>query len=233
MKNQSKQKVPRVALIHTTPFVLPAVEAACAALNSKFEFFHSLDEAILYRMMKDGNSPELAEPWLKTLVDQAVRGDAQAVIVTCSSLSPYVHAVNKQSPVPVIRVDEMMYRQVATLTRNPAVLMTNPTNETPAALMAKETEESLGLMHPIPINICPGAFEALKAGDSQKHNQAVIREVDSLLKKHDAIMFSQISMARVRSLLPAEQQDRVFISLDFLEKTLSKALGENQSNSHI
>jgi Asp/Glu/Hydantoin racemase len=215
---------PRIALIHTTALVLPAVDGATASLKEKYNFFHTLDEAILYRMMKDDKGAELTGPWLQALVDKAVQGDAQAVIVTCSSLSPYVQAVNERSKVPVIRVDEKMYQYVAKNTANPAVLMTNPTNETPAALLAKETEESLGLMRPIPINICPGAFDALMAGDAEKHDQAVIREVDSLLKKHDAVMFSQISMARVRELLPADQQARIHVSLDYLEQMLVEAL---------
>ncbi|MDC7234743.1 MAG: aspartate/glutamate racemase family protein [Spirochaetales bacterium] len=220
----STENKKRIALIHTTPLVLPAVETAIAVLKNRYDFFHTLDEAILYRMMKDGNSPELAVPWLQTLVDQAVRGEARAVIVTCSSLSPYVQAVNENSPVPVIKVDEMMYRQVAGSSGNPAVLMTNPTNEIPAALLARETEEILKLTHPISVNICPGAFDALKAGDSEKHDQAVIREVEGLLKKYDELMFSQISMARVRSLLPEDLQDKVHVSLDYLEMILETVI---------
>lgn len=216
---------PRIALIHTTALVLPAVESATASLKDKYDFFHTLDEAILYRMMKDGNSAELVEPWLQALVDQAVQGDAKAVIVTCSSLSPYVQAVNERSKVPVIRVDEKMYQNVAKSSENPAVLMTNPTNETPAALLAKEIEESLGLLKPIDINICPGAFEALKAGNPDKHDQAVLEEVHSLLKTHDAVMFSQISMARVRAQLSIDKQLKVHVSLDYLEQTLEDILG--------
>ncbi|WP_171832158.1 aspartate/glutamate racemase family protein [Oceanispirochaeta sp. M1] len=224
MTDMRSNELPRIALIHTTPLVLPAVEGAILSLKNKYDFFHTLDEALLYRIMKDGNSADLVVPWLQTLVDQAVKGDAQAVIVTCSSLSPYVQEVNEKSTVPVIRVDEMMYINVAKTTENPAVLMTNPSNEIPAALLAKETEEGLGLMKPIPINICPGAFDALKAGDTDKHDQAVIREVDSMLQKHDAVMFSQISMARVRDLLAAEQQARVHVSLDYLEQILGESL---------
>lgn len=220
MNSKKTDEKPRIALIHTTPLVLPAVEAASASLKDQYNFFHTLDEAILYRIMKDGNSPELAAPWLQSLVDQAVKGDAAAVIVTCSSLSPYVKAVDENTSVPVLRVDEMMYRHVANFTKNPAVLMTNPSNETPAALLAEETEKSLGLMHPIPINICPGAFDALQAGDAEKHDQAVIWEVESLLKKHDAVMFSQISMARVRDLLPEELRSKVHVSLDYLAQMI-------------
>ena len=221
MTDMRSKELPRIALIHTTPLVLPAVEGAILSLKDKYDFFHTLDEALLYRIMKDGNSADLVVPWLQTLVDQTVQGDAQAVIVTCSSLSPYVQEVNEKSTVPVIRVDEMMYTKI---TENSAVLMTNPSNEIPAALLAKETEESLGLMKPIPIDICPGAFDALKAGDTDKHDQAVIREVDSMLQKHDAVMFSQISMARVRELLPAEQQARVHVSLDYLEQIINENL---------
>lgn len=225
MKQMNSTDKPRIALIHTTPLVLPAVNHATSSLKDKYDFFHTLDEAILYRMTKDDENGDVVGIWLQALVDQAVQGDAKAVIVTCSSLSPYVQAVNERSKVPVIRVDEMMYQNVAKTSAAPAVLMTNPTNETPAALLAKETEESLGLLNPIPINICPGAFDALRAGDSDKHDQAVIREVDSMLKNHDAVIFSQISMSRVRAHLTLDQQLKVHVSLDYLEQILADALG--------
>ncbi len=51
----SEAKV-RIALIHTTPLVLPAVEKALEPLKSIYPFFYMLDEAVLYRIMKDGNT---------------------------------------------------------------------------------------------------------------------------------------------------------------------------------
>ncbi len=97
-----------------------------------------------------------------------------------------------------------------------AVLMTNPTNETPAALIARETEKILGLKDYTPLHICSGAFEALKAGDAEAHDREVVAETERLLENHDGVIYSQISMARVRDLLPASLRVRVHVSLDYL-----------------
>ncbi|MDC7240641.1 MAG: hypothetical protein PQJ50_09805 [Spirochaetales bacterium] len=224
LPGKSPGQKPRISLIHTTPLVLPAVEEALAPLKGEYDFFHTLDEGILYKMMKDGNSAELASPWLGTLVDQAVKAEAAMIIVTCSSLSPYVADADSKAGVPVVRIDEMMYRRVASKAENPAVLMTNPTNRVPAALMAEETEKLLGLKESIPMNLCPGAFEALKAGDAAAHDRAVVDETVRLLQTHDHLIYSQISMARVRSLLPKVLQSRIHVSLDYLKDILADAL---------
>jgi aspartate/glutamate racemase len=210
----------RIALIHTTPLVLPAVEKAMEPLKGQYEFFHMLDEAVLYRMMKDGNSEELSVPWLKDVVDKAVRAEAGAAIVTCSSWSPAAVSVNRESDIPVLRVDEMMYRRVLGGCSNPAVLMTNPTNETPADLIARETEELLGLSAKTPLHVCSGAFKALQAGDGDAHDREVVAETIGLLETHDGIIYSQISMARVRDLLPGDLKERVHVSLDYLGEML-------------
>lgn len=212
----------RIALIHTTPLVLPAVEKALEPLKRRYDFFHMLDEAFLYRMMKDGNSDELSVPWLKDVVDKVVRAEAGAAIITCSSWSPAAVSVNRESSIPVLRVDEMMYRRVLGGCSRPAVLMTNPTNESPADLIARETEEGLGLSVKTPIHICRGAFEALQAGDAKAHDREVIAETERLLDTHDGLIYSQISMARVRELLPEALKERVHVSLDYLGDMLER-----------
>jgi len=170
--------------------------------------------------MKDGNSPDLTVPWLQDLTERCVRGDATGIIVTCSSLSPSVLDVQPHCPVPVVRIDEMVYRSVLSRFEKPVILMTNPTNETPAALLAGETVETLKLRKSVPVRICPGAFEALQKGDREAHDNAVISYVNELLQDHDAVIFSQISMARVRELLTEDLQKKVHLSLDYMKEIL-------------
>jgi len=211
---------PRIALIHTTPLVQAPVEKALAPFREEYDFFQMLDEAVLFRMMKDGNTPELTVPWLQDLTEKCVRGDATGIIVTCSSLSPSVLDVQPHCPVPVVRIDEMVYRSVLSRFERPVILMTNPTNETPASLLAGEMVKKLTLRTSVPLRVCPGAFEALQRGERDAHDEAVIGYVAELLREHDAVIFSQISMARVRELLPEDQQKKVHLSLDYMKEIL-------------
>ncbi|QEN08502.1 hypothetical protein EXM22_11070 [Oceanispirochaeta crateris] len=212
----------RIALIHTTPLVLGPVQSALEPYNQDYDFFHMLDEAVLFRMMKDGNTPELTVPWLQALVDRCIKGEAKAIIVSCSSLSPSVVSVQKNSSIPIVRIDEKMFDSVLSHSNNPVVLMTNPTNKTPAALLGEEMRVRLDLNHSVPIKVCPGAFETLMKGDVQGHDTAVVEYIIELLKEHDDILLSQISMARVRDLLPQDLQSSVHVSLDYTGKLLEE-----------
>jgi len=214
----------KVAFIHTTPLVLEPVRDSVDHLSGSCRFFHMLDEAILIRMMEDGNTPELTEPWLADIVEKAVRGGASLVIVTCSSLSPSVTAVGAKFPVPVLRIDEAMYRQVLTTASNPAVLMTNPTNEVPARLMADEIRKDLALEREIPMVVCREAFRALQEGRNDLHDQEVLAQLENLCREHDAIILSQISIERVRKYLPEKIREKVYSSLDFVGKTIQDHL---------
>jgi len=210
----------RIGLIHTTPLVQAPVDKALEPLKKEYDFFQILDEAVLYRMMKDGNTPGLTVPWLQDLADRCVRGGASGIIVSCSSLSPSVLAVQEKCPVPIVRIDEMVYRSVLGRYKKPVILMTNPTNQTPATLLVQEVVNKLNLRISVPVRVCPGAFEALQRGERDVHDNAVVSFVDELLQEHDAVIFSQISMAGVRMLLPVIQQKRVHLSLDYMEEIL-------------
>lgn len=204
----------RIALIHTTSLVLEPVRLELEKLSGDYRFFHMLDEALLRCMMSEGNTPGLTVPWLERLVNRSIRGGADGVIVSCSSLSMSVARVSGLVDVPIESIDTALYKKVLENYKNPVVLMTNPTNREPAEYMQK----LMGA--PMPVHLCSGAFEALSRGDSAGHDGQVMKEVERLAEKHDAILFSQISMARVRSLLKPELLSFVHSSLDYLELTV-------------
>ena len=209
-----------IALIHTTPFVLEPILKALKPFNEKYHFYHMMDEAVLIRMMQDGNSLELTVPWLTGLVETTLKGGAEGIIVSCSSLSPAVQTVAAEFSKPVVRIDEALYRSVFTQKKKPAVLMTNPTNEGPARILADEMKEELGLEYSVPFFVCREAFKALQEGDASAHDQEVVKEIHRILEEHDGIILSQISIERVRSLLPQDLRKKVFSSLDFISETI-------------
>lgn len=209
-----------IAFIHTTSLVIEPVKKNIEKLTGSHSFFHLLDEALLRCMMNEGNTPERTVPWLVNLLNNAIRGGASGAVVSCSSLSMSVDQVRGLVDIPVESIDRALYDYVLTHCRNPVVLMTNPTNKEPAAHMQKLLGSSM------PVRLCPGAFESLTRGDGDKHDRQVVEEIEKLASGHDGILLSQISMERVRALLPADLRKTVFSSLDFLDKTIEKVAGE-------
>ncbi len=210
-----------IALIHTTPLVLEPVQKALDPLRERYHFFHMLDEAVLIRMMKDGNTGDLAIPWLAGLVENAFRGGAEGIIVTCSSLSPWVREIQSLFEKPVLRIDEVLYHHVFSTCSRPAVLMTNPTNEFPARVLTEEMKALCGLQAEVPFIVCKDAFKALQNGDQESHDREVAETIARLSEDHDGIILSQISIERVRNSLPPDLREMVYSSLDFIKETLA------------
>ena len=203
-----------IALIHSTSLVLDPVVRSIENFTDRYSFYHLLDESLLKCMMEEGNKPELTIPWLTQIVRNALRGGVQGIIVTCSSLSLSVKAVSKEINIPLVPIDTAMYSFVLENKKNPVVLMTNPTNEIPAAYMMKE------LGREVPMVVCSGAMEALQRGDTENHDRTVVSEIKKLIDEYDGIILSQISMERVRKLLPEEIRQKVYSSLDFIDETI-------------
>ncbi len=203
-----------IALIHSTSLVIDPVVHSLENFTDRYSFYHLLDEALLKCMMYEGNTPELTVPWLTQIVRNAVRSGMTGVIVTCSSLSISVKAVCKEVNIPVVPIDTAMYSYILKNKKNPVVLMTNPTNEIPAAYMMKE------LGREVPMVVCKGAMEALQRGDTESHDRDVVTEITKLIELFDNIILSQISMERVRKILPEDIREKVYSSLDFINETI-------------
>lgn len=203
-----------IALIHSTSLVLDPVICSLENITARYSFYHLLDEALLKCMMKEGNTPGLTLPWLTQIARNAVRAGMHGIIVTCSSLSVSVKAVSREINIPIVPIDTSMYRYVLENKKNPVVLMTNPTNEAPASYMMEE------LGRTAPMVVCKGAMEALQSGDTEGHDRTVVLKITNLIEKHDGIILSQISMERVRKLLPLKIRHKVYSSLDFINETI-------------
>jgi hypothetical protein len=65
------------------------------------DFFHLMDEGILRKLTASGQiTPEIIQ-WLAEMVLSAERAGADMAVVSCSSLSPCVPAVQEQVDIPV------------------------------------------------------------------------------------------------------------------------------------
>ncbi len=53
---------------------------------------------------------------------------------------------------------------------------------------------------------CPGAFDALKAGDTATHDAIVLKALKALMTEVDVVVLAQASMARVLDQLKPEEK---------------------------
>ena len=159
----------RLVFIHTVPLLVDVFNRLAAELLPGVGRMHILDEPLLERVIQRGASaPEDAQR-LAEHVSLAAAIGVQAVLVTCSTLSPSVDDLPGAIPIPVFKIDAAMIRQAVSLGGRIGVLATNastlrPTQsllETEAALAGRSITTTLRLVEDAALH-----FKAVMAPDT-------------------------------------------------------------------
>lgn len=131
----------------------------------------------------------------------AEKAGADLILFSCSTMGDVAEICQKFSAVPVVRIDEPMAKEAVSLGEKIALISTLETTQAPSRHLIERLGAEAGKQMKIDKYVQQEAWEALSAGNSEKHNEillAEIRKLDSM--GYDAIVMAQVSM---RALLPA------------------------------
>jgi Asp/Glu/hydantoin racemase len=195
-----------LAFVHTVLSLPPVFAALAEELVPDAEVFHVVDESLLTVTRKTGSlTPTTRQRVLGHLLSAAEAG-ADFVVVTCSSIGPAVDASREFVPVPVLRVDEPMADEAVRLGSRVGVLATLRTTLEPTAALVARRAEAADKPVDVVARVCDGAFEALQAGDRDRHDELVRDGLRRLAADVDVVVLAQASMARVVDALPQEER---------------------------
>jgi Asp/Glu/hydantoin racemase len=123
-------------------------------------------------------------------------------MVTCSSLGNAVEWCRSFIDIPIYRVDEPMAEKAVHLGRRIGVAATLQTTLSPTLELIQAKAAQSGEQKQVISKLCVGAFEALAAGDTSRHDQIILEGLQDLISQVDVIVLAQASMARVAGALP-------------------------------
>jgi aspartate/glutamate racemase len=184
----------RIAFLHTGAVVIPPVIELARAAMPDAEFVNYLDD----RIVADLGDPVRAESVPKRVADlvRAARAaGADAVMLTCSSISQLAAPVSAQVGIPVLRIDEAMADAAVALGSRIAVLATLPTTCAPTVALLRERAALTGGTPDIEAEVIEGAFAAVSAGDRATHDRLVAAAVERVAAHVDVVVLAQASMA--------------------------------------
>jgi len=192
----------RVAFVHTVASLPPVFKSLMAELAPDLDVYHMVDESLLQNTIRAG---ELSKATIRRLVQYlalAEEAGADVVMVTCSSIGPAADIGRQMVDIPVLRVDEAMAEKALAGGRRIGVAATLSTTLQPTAdLIERKAGESENNVQVIS-KLCAGAFEALMAGDTARHDALVAEGLRDLIPNVDVIVLAQASMARIVDNLP-------------------------------
>lgn len=191
-----------LGLIHTSATLVPVFDELCKQHLPGVKVFNIVDDSLIKNTIACG---ELTPQTSKRVVNHAHSAEeagANYIMFTCSSIGPAVETAATLAGVPVLRVDQPMADKAVASGTKIGVVATLSTTLEPTSDLVRRRAIVAGKNIELFPRLCEGAFEALMAGDAQKHDDIVGRALQQLLKEVDVILLAQASMARVVGTLP-------------------------------
>jgi len=188
-----------LALIHTTPVVIPVFEKLCRELLADTDVFNIVDESLLKNTIRDGELSSVTVQRLVGYVQSAKQAGADVALVTCSSIGPAVDAARAVVDMPVLRVDEAMADGAIQIGRRIGVAATLSSTLDPTIELLHARARRAGRRCEVVARLCEGAFDAVASGDKATHDRIVQEDLLGLIDEVDVVVLAQASMARVVS----------------------------------
>ena len=186
-----------LALIHTSATLVPVFQQLTKARLPTVETFNIVDDSLVRQIGAKGGITEDIAARVASYIASAASGGADCILVTCSSIGPAVEAAAASVHVPVLRVDQPMADRAVQTGRRIGVIATLPTTLNPTADLVRRRAALAGKSVELTARLCEGAFEALMAGDAERHDLLVASALRELSRQVDVIVLAQASMARV------------------------------------
>lgn len=194
----------KLAFIHTSPVLVSLFSQMAREYLPEIEFFHMVDESLIRNTVAAGKLTKNTIRRLGNMIESAHDGGAGAVMVTCSSIGEGVSAAREQFDFPILRVDEAMAEEAVRIGGRIGVAATLKTTLDPTMGLLRDTARRANRQVELAPVLSDGAFEAVLAGDTARHDQLVAASLAELMTRVDVVVLAQASMTRVISQLPVD-----------------------------
>jgi Asp/Glu/hydantoin racemase len=202
----------RLVLVHTVSPLLDVFNRLGAELLPGVQLLHVLDEPLLERVRQRGQLAPEDSARLGTHVAAAEGSGADAVLVTCSTISPCVDDVRPEANIPVIKIDEAMISRAVAMGTKIGVVATNVTTLEPTRQLLEAQAKTADKAIEIELVLVENALPALLSGDSATHDSLVKEAVLKLARRVDVVVLAQATMARVLDVIPEPERQVPILS---------------------
>ena len=135
---------------------------------------------------------------LYSLMMSAEQAEPDLIVITCSTLSPYIESIREFISVPVMAIDDAMCLEAVHSGTRICVLATAQSALSPAVNKIELLADRKKLSVRVEGFCDPEAIAALKAGDRERHDRLLLQLAEQG-RACDVIVLAQASMALMRA----------------------------------
>lgn len=192
-----------LAMLHTGPVVIGPLNELAKTILPEIRVINFLDDSVVAEIEAVGHINSAVRNRLDFLGQSAREAGADAVLITCSSISELADPVSKRCGLPVYKIDEAMAESSVRTGERIGVVATLPTTMEPTCVQIERKARDMGKRIEIHRELCREAFDHLSRGDAKSHDTIVLQAVERLAGQNDVVVLAQASMARFRDQLEA------------------------------
>jgi len=122
--------------------------------------------------------------------------------------------VQKQSDIPVLKIDELMVRDALSRATWIGLVATVPAGLSMQRQLIDQIAAEMGREVKLDAVLKPEAFQALSSGNRDEHDRIVLAEVERLAERNELVMLAQASMGHLASKVPASVKVPVLLEPD-------------------
>jgi aspartate/glutamate racemase len=116
------------------------------------------------------------------------------ILLACSTFNRAAEHALPMIDTPMLQIDRPMMDLAVRQGSRIGLLATVPTTVPASERLLRLAGEAAGKAIEVKLRLCSEAFQVLKAGNAEKHNEMLLAEIDKLSSEVDAIVMAQVSM---------------------------------------
>jgi aspartate/glutamate racemase len=198
----------KLGIIHAALITTRAVQTFIDEVIPGVEVVHWVDDTIQntnFACPPGTIPPKNYAKFVQAALSQEEYG-VDVILLACSTFNRAAEYARPMIGTPIVQIDRPMMDLAVQDGSRIGLLATVPTTVPASERLLRLAAEEAGKPVEVTVRLCSAAFQALKAGHTDQHNDMLIEEIDRLSGEVDAIVMAQVSMS---ALEPRLHQTRI------------------------
>lgn len=187
----------KLGIIHAALITTRAVQRYLDEIIPEVEVVHWVDDTI--QNTNFACAPGTIPPGNYAKFTQAALSQQEygvdLILLACSTFNRAVEHARPMIKTPLLQIDRPMMDLAVRHGSRLGLIATVPTTVPASERLLRLAAADAGKTITITTRLCSDAFAALKAGQTEKHNDLLLAEIDRLSAEVDAIVLAQLSMS--------------------------------------
>lgn len=192
-----------IGLIHASSLTIPIAKPFIQEIIPEVQVMHLCDDTIQRDNLSAGVGviPKINYFKFATYAHFLEEAKVDLIVLMCSTFNRAVEIARPMINVPMLQIDRPMMELAVKTGKKIGLLATLPTTVPSSERLLRVVAEEMGKEIEIKTILSSEAFKELEKGNTERHNEILLEEIDKLSREVDCICMAQISMSVLESRL--------------------------------